>query len=394
MRKLFTMIVIGAIILPASRVMASNFATEVIATDTNTLASGRPENSLGAPTVDEPTNDGLFSFAFDHEPIPLVPVYNAFSTGMLATVKSGGYLILSFDHPVEDEALNPYGIDFIVFGNAFMDMPGNQEWTNGHPSLVEVTAAVFSEPALVSVSQDGTNWFSFTNGPYADDFPPTLGRQLDTDTPEASLGAWNGWWGAPTDPTFPLPPDLTATNLAGLTVEEIARLYGASAGGTGFDVSGLNLATNAAGNKWFRYVKVEPRPGEGDPEVDAISDVAPVSLVEQWLLQQFTFFEQTNAAVSGMEADPDQDGLVNLMEYALGSEPDGYTETNLITITPAFPLEIHYAHGLSEDIIYTLEASEQLQSWSTNGMICDTDVAYWTNETSSAAFRLRVELRP
>jgi len=41
----------------------------------------------------------------------------------------GGYIVLRFDHVVEDHPLNPYGMDFIVFGNAhWVGNDPNRRW--------------------------------------------------------------------------------------------------------------------------------------------------------------------------------------------------------------------------------------------------------------------------
>lgn len=60
------------------------------------------------------------------------------STG-LSLGSFGGYAVFKFDRPVKNSNRNKYGIDFIVYGNAFV---GN------------------SEPGGIQVSQDGSTWYN------------------------------------------------------------------------------------------------------------------------------------------------------------------------------------------------------------------------------------------
>ncbi len=226
-----------------------------------------PETALGPPTVDT-TGDG-FNIPLD-ESVPLVAVNSAFRSFEIVSIGTGGHLTLTFDHPVQDDPCNPYGIDFIIFGNSFHISGGGAPWANGDPNGTVVSGALFAEPGLVSVSQDGQVWFMFDNGPFADDFAPTLGRIYDPENPDPELGKWNEWWGQPTDPTRPLDPELMPANLGGLTVADAAEFYGGSAGGTGFDLAALGL-------DWIQFVRVEPN-GSVIPEIDAVADVAPAGL--------------------------------------------------------------------------------------------------------------------
>ncbi|MBU0639597.1 MAG: hypothetical protein KKB50_12085 [Planctomycetes bacterium] len=224
-----------------------------------------PLAALGPPTTDT-TGDNWFIPA--DEAVPVVPVYPPFRAFEVVTVGYGGHLIVAFDHAVEDHPKNPYGLDFIVFGNASLEVGGGQSWTNGDPSAVTVlTGNVLSEPGLVSVSQDGLEWYTYLNGPYADDFAPTLGRVYAPDNPDPGLGVWNEWWGAPADPTLPLDAELTADTFSGKTVAHIAELYSGSAGGTGFDIGIFGL-------DWIQYVRIENADLGGTPEIDAVVDVA------------------------------------------------------------------------------------------------------------------------
>jgi len=254
----------------------SPFATEVVEYVEGTgvgfdWISGDPFNdpntALGRPTVDTTGDDWFIPL---DEPVPVVPVYPAFRAFEIVTIGYDGRLTLKFDHRVENDPRNPYGLDFIIFGNASVPPGEGQSWTNDNPNDVTIGSAdVAREPGLVSVSQDGgETWYIYGEGPYADDFAPTLGRVYDPENPDESLGEWNEWWGHPTDPTLPLDPALTADSFVGKTVAEVAVLYDGSAGGTAFDIGIFGL-------DWIQYVRID-NTGDGTPEIDAVVDVSPV----------------------------------------------------------------------------------------------------------------------
>jgi hypothetical protein len=229
----------------------------------------QPETALGRPTL-ETTGD--FSIG-PGIAMPVVPVYPAWRSFEVVTIGSGGELILRFNHPVGDDENNPYGIDFIVFGNATWQIAGGGSWRPGSdPETVMVGSGFYKERGIVSVSQDGINWYSFSNGPYADDFAPTASYKWDDV---------NDVWSDELDPTRPVNPNLTITDFDGNSVAEIIDIYDGSAGGTGFDLKDLDpndyaaLAVDAnTGQRWIQYVKIEDDPSSfGLPEIDAVADV-------------------------------------------------------------------------------------------------------------------------
>jgi hypothetical protein len=282
---------------------ASDFATEVVYYDEGTgvgndWLSGEgfnnPDAALGRPTVDT-TGDNWYIPS--NESVPVNPVYPAFRATELVTIGNGGSLVVAFDHAVENDAGNPYGVDFIVFGNSFQVIGGGQGWTNGDPNETTVSGNIFAEPGILSVSQgylglDGQvdddpgtwAWHTFDllmdldgdgdsdTDPAADGFAPTLGRVYDPANPDTSLGAWNEWWGDATDPTLPIDPLLDAEDLAGYTVAEIALLYGESAGGAGFDLDWLDVDLD-----WFQYIRIDGLAAGGTTEIDAFADVATLA---------------------------------------------------------------------------------------------------------------------
>ena len=58
---------------------------------------------------------------------------------------SGGFIEFYFENGIEDKATNPYGVDFVIYGNAF----------NGNP-----------EAGAVQVSVDGTTWYELAGSNY------------------------------------------------------------------------------------------------------------------------------------------------------------------------------------------------------------------------------------
>ena len=333
-----------------------------------------PETALGRPTVDTTGDDWYID---GDEPVPTVPVYPAFRSFELTMIGKDGSLTLAFDHRVYDNPDNPYGVDFIVFGNSFQVVGSGAGWNNGDPNLTGNGGSAFVEKGKVSVSQDGMSWFAYPSGTAdkgADDFAPTLGRVYDTNRVEAALGGWNAWWGGPSDPTVPVDPSLAPSNWLRMTVAEISERYRGSAGGTGFDIGGLDLAPDSdTGCKWIQYVRVE-RSGSVNPEVDAVADVSPAAPYDLWRTGRFPWMASpTNEADA---ADADADGAANLLEYGLGCDPTNAAEV------PPFTVEIRPADAPdafrlcyavatnAPDVTVDVVRTENLTcpNWRTNGV--------------------------
>jgi hypothetical protein len=258
---------------------ANDFAEEVIeyvqGSDVGSdWLSGEPYNdansALGRPTL-ETTGDG-WSVPVEQS-VPVVPLYTPFRAFEIVTIGNEGHLTLKFDHRVSDDQNNPYGIDFIVFGQAAQASATGQFWDNGNPEDITVGGSIFAEPGIVAVSQDGNNWFYFSNGPYADDFAPTASYEWDEVADE---------WAQELDPTKPIDPNLTASDMDGITLAEMIGMYDGSAGGTGFDLRWLDPSDYAAlavepdtGRRWIQYVRIDDDPdSSATTEIDAISDVS------------------------------------------------------------------------------------------------------------------------
>lgn len=66
----------------------------------------------------------------------------------------GGNIIYKYDEPIQNNPNNPYGIDFIVYGNCFINQSDG------------TTSQGAAEPAAVMVSPDGTNWYELAGSEY------------------------------------------------------------------------------------------------------------------------------------------------------------------------------------------------------------------------------------
>ncbi len=275
--------------------------------------------------------------------MPVNPAYGPDRLVTLATATDddvGGSITVEFDHPVVDDPRNPFGLDFIVFGNAMQTLGGGRYWsgTEDPASVVVATDATNPERGLVEVSQDGTTWFAFAEGPWADDFAPTLSHRYDPANADASLFPGNRWWGVPADATRPIDPAIVAADFKGKSLADYARLYDGSAGGTGFDIGGFDLAPDAKGRKWIRFVRITALEPGDETEIDAVSDVSPAPSFRNWVDAHVVFEERPGFAKTNLCAN----GLAAFVNAALGlgpdEEPDGDFAVTSITTENGVPV--------------------------------------------------------
>lgn len=111
--------------------------------------SQKGENAPSAKVIDylaapsQYTNSSSYGYFIENT------LMGTFSTVSLGNY--GGYAVYKFDTAIENSAKNPYGIDFIINGNAF----------NG--------AATTQEPGQVWVSQDGEKWYALAGSEHYED---------------------------------------------------------------------------------------------------------------------------------------------------------------------------------------------------------------------------------
>ena len=227
-------------------VLASPFASQVVSyTAGSNPQPGAvdPNSALGSPG--RATGSG----AFDGD---VTPFNQPYAGSDVVSIGAGGSLVVRFDHPVADDASNPYGIDLLVFGNAFLGLDFGTGLADG--------TLLFPEPGLISVSQDGVTWFDVP-GLFAD------GSLFPTAAYQDPPGPFDFGGTIPTSYTRPVNPALGAADFAGLTAAQIAALYGGSGGGTGIDLASLGLP-------WIEYVRVSQLASDTwSTEVDAFADV-------------------------------------------------------------------------------------------------------------------------
>ena len=121
-----------------------------------------------------------------------------------------------------------------------------------------------------------------------------------------------------------------------------------------------------------------------------------------WALDQFTPTELANPAISGPNATPANDGLSNLIKYALGLPPKTPSTTG-ITLTKPFGnwLFTYTRPANRADLSYSVEISPNLQSntWTSSGvahqLLTPGDPETWqaTAPSGSSQFlRLKISL--
>ncbi|HTV41712.1 MAG TPA: hypothetical protein VMF08_14110 [Candidatus Sulfotelmatobacter sp.] len=225
----------------------NDFAFQVMST--NGIDTSSPYNdptaALGAPALD-------FFDPYDGDVTDLVsiidPPYNVTPSGsnILVEIEGGGEITVQMGRKIYADPHHPYGVDFVVYGYAFFDATSAGAINNGTDlSAVRFHSSDYwGHGAVVSVSQDNTNWFTFTN--VEEVFPDEAYRWDDTNA---------SWTEEQMNPTKPLNPYLYTNDFTGETVAGVLDQYTGASGGTGYSLAQVGLP-------WIKYVRIQPAPGD------------------------------------------------------------------------------------------------------------------------------------
>jgi len=252
-------------LLGASEARATQFATEVVsyksgvgfATDWSTGAGYINKDAIvGPPARETPGEWGG----------PITPFSPPYLLDQILSIGVGGEVTLKFGKPIRDESINPFGLDFLVFGCAGFTI------TNGDFGGGGITDGTLFDQAAgetrVSVSADGDAWFVLDpkRAPAFDAYHPTDG---------------SGDFGVPVNPAL-AKGDFAAGGLAKFT-----ELYDGSGGGTGYDIGwAIDDGGNHVALGQVQFVRLEVLFGKA--EVDAVSDVRPRTDNLAWHAEDFS----------------------------------------------------------------------------------------------------------
>ena len=234
-------LVVGAYALAMAPGVWGQYASSVVSYNAGTggvAGFNQPLSALGEPS--RVTNHQFGG--------PVDPFNPPFLAEQIVSIGTGGSLTLQMAAPVRNEVTNPFGLDFIVYGNAGFSLDFTAGTTDGTLFGADATST------RVSVSADNVTYFTLDTSlaPIFDSYFPTDGA---------------GTFGVPVNPAL-----ANAAAFNGDTLSGIRAKYAGSAGGTGFDLawardgSGLPVALDS-----ISYVRLEVLAGKA--EIDGLSAV-------------------------------------------------------------------------------------------------------------------------
>lgn len=211
---------------------AVEFGTNIPYTDSST--------ALGSPSTVTPGDFGG----------PVTPFAAPYLKEQLVSLGVGGSITVEFGAPVQNNPLNPYGLDFLIFGSAgFTDA----DWPNG---LTDSSGSIFSQnlgTTRVWVGNDPQNMFLLNLS-----LTPVVDGMFPTD------GAGNFH--------LPVNPALDNAAFGNQTLAGVRAIYNGSGGGTAFDLAwAVDGENQPVALDSIRFVRVDVLSGRA--EIDAFSAV-------------------------------------------------------------------------------------------------------------------------
>ncbi|HQK93601.1 MAG TPA: PEP-CTERM sorting domain-containing protein [Armatimonadota bacterium] len=251
--------VLPCALLSVTGVFASPYATEIVS---YTGPFGPSPYDDPYALLGKPSTKFWDSWSKKESRVKLVEsAYNTDRSGnkLITTVNQGASITVKFDHWIVDDPLNWYGLDFLVFGNAFFTGSGWVQGDSTNMNTYMLTGGGWYEPLTISVSPDGIDWYTYESGPYGDTMFPTNAYAWDR--------ASASWTDQELDFTKPVNPAYASIlNSGGISAADAIDLYEGSAGGTGFDLA-------ESGFSQIQYIRVDGLSGFAGGEIDGFSDV-------------------------------------------------------------------------------------------------------------------------
>ena len=185
---------------------------------------------------------------------PVDPFSPPYLSEQLVSVGAGGHLVLQFDSLVMNNPANPFGMDFIIFGNSGFIIT-NGDFTGGGITDGSLFGANSSGETRVSVSSDGASFYELS---------PSLAPVVDSPFPTDGSGNFH----------TPLDPVLTTASFSGKNLTQIRALYSGSAGGAAYDIAwARNPQGQPANLSGIQYVRIDVLSDVSD--IDGIAMVIP-----------------------------------------------------------------------------------------------------------------------
>lgn len=260
------------------------------------------------------------------------------SATQIANGETPGSITLSFSGPIR----NKTGADFAVFENGFISVGGSG-----------IVGQISAELAYVEVSSDGVH---FARMPSRSLTPAPVGA-YGTVNPKNVFGlagkhvnAYGDSWGTPFDLAWLANDALVTGGLVNLDAITYIRLVDIPGDGTFSDSQGSPIF-----DAWLTW-------GSGGLDLEAIGVISRDIDFETWQDQRGLL-----GPARGAMADPDGDGIPNLLEYAsalLPVLPDSYQAVQSLTIEAGLTVLRFRRDERATDLMYEVESSSDLQTWS------------------------------